>query len=114
MLSESFFWFHPIIMGSLIFFVAFLFGHMSGARNNGGARDEGRVHFEDHSVKIAQVEHDKGDAHGKGGARSKYYKGKRRGRSRGKRGKGKGYKGRGKRGKGKGYKGYKGKPPCKQ
>ena len=101
-------------MGSLIFFVAFLFGHMSGARNNGGARDERRVHFEDHPVKIAQVEHDKGDAHGKGGARSKYYKGKRRGRSRGKRGKGKGYKGRGKRGKGKGYKGYKGKSPCKQ
>ena len=97
-------------MGSLIFFVAFLFGHMSGARNNGGARDERRVHFEDHPVKIAQVEHEKGDAHGKGGARSKYYKGKRRGRSRGKRGKGKGYKGykgkrrgkgRGKRGKGK-------------
>ena len=109
MFHESFFWFHPIIMGSLIFFVAFLFGHMSGARNNGGARDERRVHFEDHSVKIAQVEHDKGDAHGKCGARSKCYKGKRRGRGRGKRGKGKGYKGRGKRGKGKGYKGYKGK-----
>ena len=71
MYSESFFWFHPIIMGSLIFFVAFLFGHMSGARNNGGARDEGRVHFEDHPVKIAQVEYDNGDAHGKGGARSK-------------------------------------------
>ena len=75
-------------MGSLIFFVAFLFGHMSGARNNGGARDERRVHFEDHSVKIAQVEHDKGDAHDKCGARSKCYKGKRRGRGRGKRGKG--------------------------
>ena len=61
-------------MGSLIFFVAFLFGHMSGARNNGGARDERRVNFEDHSVKISQVEHDKGGAHGKGGARSQCYK----------------------------------------